>query len=275
MDHQFEKLSTLKAKPFTNEGCQAFLQPANSICTQLVDDLIQLGADGTEAQKFDLFDVCKRKLNSLRAPLQNQFTVDAYGGTVEDEFLVEWFQEAGLIAGLCTKENETKFWEEIIDSTKLYDGPVLTNVVSHDLFGMLKRSENIKDYVDLEGTISVAGRPACKLHITGSNESTVEEILDWAAEAHRTFLEREPEIRAEAVKLAIPDSWISDLSKEKGEKVTREQVIEAFKTIMVINYFTESDEVSIYFVDGSGWFCHDVNLVSNFAFTDLDAGIDG
>ena len=44
---------------------------------------------------------------------------------------------------------------------------------------------------------------------------------------------------------------------------------------MVINYFTESNEASIYFEDEEGIFGVDINLVSDLKFAEIKANADG
>jgi len=151
----------------------------------------------------------------------------------------------------------------------------MSETVNHSVFGELEKEIDDEGRVHLEGEVSIAGGPSCRVHITGSGETPVEEILQIAATAHEQFTAREAELRREAVNQTITDERLREIAEDLGEEISRDEAVEAYSSIMIINYFTESNEVSIYFEDEEGLFGVDVNLVSDLAFSQIKADMDG
>jgi len=146
--------------------------------------------------------------------------------------------------------------------------------ISSELFGTLEGS-NDTGTVHLECTIpSVLHFQAVPLHITGNADAELKAIVDLAERSHRIFLEKEQQIRKESILQVLA----SDYGSEEESKIPLEQLMKGFNRISIINYFTDEDEVSIYYEQAEGtdyWFGLDLNVVLPLDLSEVSAGLDG
>jgi len=127
----------------------------------------------------------------------------------------------------------------------------------------------------LNGTSDLGGR----LHIRGKLKTGSDAILKAAADAHAIFSAREPEFRLQALRGAMDESHLAELA-EMAEEMDLDPDNFGYQTVadtlelMIINYFTDADEVSVYWED-DGLIGMDVTLSANLAFTRVEGGFDG
>ncbi len=76
------------------------------------------------------------------------------------------------------------------------------------------------------------------------------------------------------IKCAVEEES-EDLSEVDYDPTTWEGVIRNCRNLMIINYFTEEDEVSICFEDEAGLFGVDVTVETDLAFSTVEAATDG
>lgn len=151
---------------------------------------------------------------------------------------------------------------------------IMPDTVTHDLFGALE--VEIEDGIcHLNGETAVGIGGATPLHITGREGQSTAEILKLAASAHTLFEWREEDLRDAAVRAVVTQEKVNNASEEIGEKLSMEDVVKGYSKIMIINYFTQANEVSVYFEDVEGLIGMDVILLSDLAFSTVHSGLDG
>jgi len=150
----------------------------------------------------------------------------------------------------------------------------MSTSIDHKYFGNLAKETEEEGIVSFTGEFTIADGEPFEVHITGEESESDEEILNKAQAAHEIFVSRVNELRKAGVDQVISDEVLADIVEDSGEELTREDLYKAYEIIMVANYFTECDEVSIYFED-DGLGGVDVNLVTDFTFSKLSVQGDG
>ena len=150
----------------------------------------------------------------------------------------------------------------------------MSETIEHEVFGTLNKSINDGE-LHLEGEMCLGDSAPFQLHITGEKDASLEEVLRIAAEAHEQFVRRQAELREKAVNEVITDEELEAASEDLGDELSREDAIESYNKIMIVNYFTQYDEVSVYFENEEGIFGNDINLVADLKFSNISANADG
>lgn len=150
----------------------------------------------------------------------------------------------------------------------------MVNTITHDVFGNLEIE--IEDGIlHINGETSVGSKERIPLHITGRVGQTSDEILALALGAHQIFLAREIEFRTATVTAVVTQEQVKKIADDIGEELSMDDIVDGYAGIMIINYFTHGNEVSIYFEDEEGLVGMDVILTSDLGFTNMGSGSDG
>ena len=150
----------------------------------------------------------------------------------------------------------------------------MSSTIEHTYFGKLEKEVEEDGIVSYTGEWTIVEVEPFEVHIIGEESDSEEEIFQKAQKAHEIFLSRVDELRKAGVDQVISDRQLAEIAEDSGKDLTRIDLYEAYEAIMVANYFTECNEVSIYFED-DGLGGVDVNLVTDFTFSQLHAHGDG